>query len=175
MRQQVVDPDRLVARNAARQHGIVTIEQLRRAGLSDNAVKRRATAGRLHRIYRGVYAVGHAGLSQEGRWMAAVKACGEGAALSHRSAAELWALLEIRGGPAHVTVPVAGGRARRTGIHVHRSPSLIEAVRTLRRGVAVATPVRTLTDLRRAGEPAEFRSAIRAWVTRCCGSATGMW
>jgi hypothetical protein len=53
--------------------------QLLLAGLSEAGVQRRVRAGRLHRIHRGVYAVGHSGLSNEGRWIAAVLACGDGA------------------------------------------------------------------------------------------------
>ena len=63
---------------AARQHGVVTIAQLRQAGMSAPAVTRAVAAGKLHRVHRGVYAVGHAGLSREGRWMAAVLAGGRG-------------------------------------------------------------------------------------------------
>jgi hypothetical protein len=74
------------------------------AGLTQDAVKRRISAGRLHRIHRGVYAVGHSGLSHEGTWMAAVLACGAGAVLSHRSGAELWGLLPVRHGLIEVTI-----------------------------------------------------------------------
>jgi hypothetical protein len=96
MRNKRVDqiPDAGVARFAARQHGVVSVSQLLAAGLTRTAIARRVAARRLHPVFRGVYAVGHAGLSNEGRWIAAVLACGEGAALSHRSAAELWAMLE---------------------------------------------------------------------------------
>lgn len=89
MRRKVDNADATVAGIAAKQHGIVTLTQLIRAGLSEAGVRRRVAAGHLHRIHRAVYAVGHPGLSDEGRWMAAVLACGEGAALSHRPAAEL--------------------------------------------------------------------------------------
>jgi hypothetical protein len=66
---------------AARQHGVVTIAQLVALGIDRRAVSRWTRDGRLHALYRGVYAVGHTGLSREGRWLAAVFACGEGAAL----------------------------------------------------------------------------------------------
>jgi hypothetical protein len=81
-------------------------------------------------------------LTRDGRFMAAVLACGEGAALSHFSAAVLWGLLEARGQQIHVTVE--GNRACR-GIVVHRSPLVGERVRRL--GIVVTTPARTLLDL----------------------------
>ena len=99
MRLQSANPDEVCAQTAARQHGVVTFEQLLAAGLTQAAIQRRVGAARLHRVYRGIYAVGHAGLSNEGRWFAAVSACGEGAVLSHRSAAELHGLLSVKPGP----------------------------------------------------------------------------
>src|SRR5262245_17745765 len=107
--------DAAVAGIAAGQHGVASIEQLRSVGLDKSAIARRVAAGRLHRVFRGVYAVGHTGLRTEGRWMAAVMACGQGAALSHRSAAELWEMLQRGGAPVDVTVRwqvvVTGGQA----------------------------------------------------------------
>src|SRR4051794_18822896 len=97
-----------IARVAGRQHGVLTQGQLVRAGLAPRAISHRAASGKLFRVYRGVYAVGHAGLSNEGRWMAAVLACGAGAVLSHRSAAELLELLKPLTLPIHVTVAGAG-------------------------------------------------------------------
>src|SRR5690606_7261596 len=93
MRRNLVEADRLVARIAARQHGVISVRQLHAAGLDSAAIARRVTRGLLHRIHRGVYAVGHRGLTARGRWKAATLACGEGAVLSHRSAAELWGML----------------------------------------------------------------------------------
>jgi hypothetical protein len=75
---------------ATKQHGVVSVRQLAALGLDKTAVWRWIRAGQLHRIDRGVYAVGHTRLSREGRWMAAVLRCGAGALLSHRSAAALW-------------------------------------------------------------------------------------
>ena len=113
-----------LARIAAEQHGVVTSNQLRQVGVGKNAITRALREGRLHRIHQGVYAVGHRGLSLHGRFMAAVLACGEGAVLSHTSAAVLWKLLEPIDGPVHVSVPTTSGRKRRSGIHLHRRPSL---------------------------------------------------
>ena len=161
MRHQLAKPDQLIARLASNHHGVVGLDELRAAGLTKDAVKRRVAAGRLHRIHRGVYAVGHAGLSTEGTWMAAVKACGPGAALSHRSAAELWRMLPRPGGIVHVTLPSAAGRARREGIRLHRSSSLTGAATTVRDRIPVTTPARTVADLRRSADAETFRRAIR--------------
>jgi very-short-patch-repair endonuclease len=161
MRAQVVKADAEVARIAARQHGIVTFTQLQRAGVSPSGIYRRVSAGRVHRIHRGVYAVGHRGLSREGRWIAATLACGEGAVLSHRSAAELWELLPPTEGSIHITVPVAsGGRKKRRGLRIHRS-SLPSHDLTTRDRIPVTAPARTITDLRRCVPAATARRAIR--------------
>jgi len=161
MREQVVKADAEAAGIAARQHGVVTFTQLERAGLSSSGVSRRIAAGRLHRVHRGVYAVGHRGLSREGRWIAAVLACGDGAVLSHRSAAELWDLLPPTHGPIHVTVPAtSGGRNNRRGLRIHRS-SLPSSAATVRRGIPVTTPARTIADLKRSVPAATVRRAIR--------------
>ncbi len=105
VRQKVVEIELAIGRIAARQHGLIGIEQLRALGLSDSAVSRRVTAARLYRVFRGVYAVGSPNLTQRGRWKAATMACGEGAVLSHRSAAELWGMVAEISGDVHVTGP----------------------------------------------------------------------
>ena len=161
MRKESAIRDAAIAQIAARQHGIVTHTQLIAAGLVPSRVAHRVAAGRLHRVHRGVYAVGHRALSHEGRWMAAVLACGEGAALSHRSAAELWRLLDPRPGPIHVTVPTAAGRKQRQGLSIHRSLHLPIAATTRRNGIAVTTPARTLGDLRRFEAAGTVRRATR--------------
>lgn len=160
MRNELASPDGLVARIAAQQHGVVTLAQLLSAGLTKPAITRRVAAARLHRVFRGVYAVGHAGLSDEGRWFAAVAACG-GSALSHRSAAELLTLLPATTEPVHLTVAGAGGRARRSGLVIHHSSSLTHRELTRREGIVVTSPARTVADLRRTATPAELRRALR--------------
>ena len=93
--------------------------------------------------------------------MAAVLASGKGAVLSHRSAAELWAMLPSRGGPADITIASASGRAKKRGIRLHRSPSLPTVATTKRSGIKVTTPARTLADLRRTIQSWEMRRAAR--------------
>ena len=156
-----LEPDVVVARVATRQHGIVSIRQLYAAGLTRDAVKRRVAAGRLHRLHHGVYAVGHAAIGNEGRWMAAVLASGPSAALSHRSAAELWRMLAPQPGPVHVTIRSAAGRRPGRDISLHRSPSLPVAATTLLDGITLTTPARTIQDLRRTASLDEVRRALR--------------
>jgi very-short-patch-repair endonuclease len=160
MRKEGATGDGAIAAIAGRQHGVVTIAQLRAAGLSGAAVTRRIKAGRLHRIHRGVYAVGHPGLSREGQYMAAVLACGDGAVLSHGSAAALWELLRPEDEPVHVSLPSPSGRRRRSGIVVHRT-TFAPSELTRRAEIPVTTPSRTILDLRRTHEPYLVRRATR--------------
>src|SRR6266540_1228051 len=115
--------DRLIVAIAARQHGVIALFQLLELGLGERAVQARVASGRLHRIHQGVYAVGRADLPIKGHWMAAVLACGDGALLSHRSAATLEDLLNVRGGRIEVTIP-RRAPIRRPGLRVHRSTCL---------------------------------------------------
>jgi len=160
MRQQLASPDQAVAQMAARQHGVVSFQQLIAAGLDPSGIWRRVRAGRLHRIHRAVYAVGHRNLSYQGWWMAAVLACGEGAVLSHRSAAMNWGILRPRNGVVDVTIPGTAGRAQRKGIRVHRSTSLTPKEATRRQGIPTTTPARTILDLRRVLDREELQTAI---------------
>jgi very-short-patch-repair endonuclease len=93
-------------------------------------------------VHRGVYAVGHAPLSRERRWMAAVLACGEGAVLSHRSAALCWKLARGDDPVPHVTVP---RRLRTPGVVTHRG-RLARADWRLCRGIRITSPARTIVD-----------------------------
>src|ERR1700749_4128222 len=113
--------DKRIAGIATRQHGVVTVEQLAVAGIDKHGVARRLRAGRLHRVHRGVYAVGHLSLSWRGRWLAGVLPIGDGTVLSHVSATALWEYLRPIRGPIHVTVTGDGGRRKRPGIVVHCS------------------------------------------------------
>jgi very-short-patch-repair endonuclease len=153
--------DQVIARLAAKEHGVVAASQLAGAGLPDYTVTRRVRAGRLHRLHRGVYAVGHTRLTFEGRCTAAVLALGDGAAVSHWSAAAVWGMLQPHSGPIHVTVSGNGGRKRRRGITIHRSHSLTAGVTTLRHGIAVTKPARTLRDLHRTDPEPVYRRAVR--------------
>ncbi len=150
-----------VAAIAARQHGVVTVAQLREAGIGKHGARHRVRIGRLHRLHRGVYAVGHRSLSWRGWWLAAVFAVGDSAVLSHHSAAALWGFLRPISGPIHVITPGDGGRNARQGLRIHRSRTLTRGDVTRRHGIAVTTPARTIEDVRRELEPRLFRRALR--------------
>jgi len=165
--------DARIEKIAASQHGLITAAQLATCDLTSGAIAKRVRSGRLHRVHRGVYAVGHRNLSREARWLAAVLACGDGAVLSHLGAAALWGLLRPEGGPVDVTVPTHGGKRRRDGIRIHRCASLAGAVLvprpdaepipavTVRDGIPVTAPWRTVEDLRGAVSPPLYRRAVR--------------
>jgi Transcriptional regulator, AbiEi antitoxin/Protein of unknown function (DUF559) len=151
--------DRLIARLADRQHGVVALAQLLALGLTASAVRNRVQAGRLHPVHRGVYAVGRARLTREGHWMAAALAYGPSAVLSHRSAAALWGLRPDNRPVSEITVPVPSIRSRR-GILAHTSITLRDADVTSRDGIPCTTPARTLLDLAEVVERRPLERAI---------------
>jgi predicted transcriptional regulator of viral defense system len=110
--------DRAIAARARRQHGVIARAQLAALGLSRDAIDHRVAVGRLHVVHRGVYAVGHTLLTRSARWMAAVLACGPDAALSHASAAALWAMQ--RGEPTIIDVTTNRSGRKRPGLRIHR-------------------------------------------------------
>jgi very-short-patch-repair endonuclease len=137
--------DKPLAELAKGQHGVVSVRQLKGPlGYSESAIGRAVAAGRLHRLHRGVYAVGHTSVSWHGRCLAAVLGCGPHSLLSHRSAAWLWGI--SRGGPfpVHVTSPVP--RKARPPIALHHSRTLSAEDRGFRQGIPVTAVPRTLLD-----------------------------
>jgi hypothetical protein len=152
--------DARIARLAEAQHGVVDLDQLRDAGLGFGAINSRVRAGRLHRLHRRVFAVGHTRLSREGRWMAALLATGEGAVLSHVSAAAAWALRPSGAASIHATVPTYAGRLRRPGIVVHRSRTLAAADVADCDGIAVTSVARTLVDVAGMLAPGPLERAV---------------
>jgi very-short-patch-repair endonuclease len=137
--------DRVVARLAARQHGVVSRRQLLQLGVGAGALRRRVESGHLQPVHFGVYAVGHMAIVEEGRWMAAVLAAGPGAVLSHRTAGVLWGFVDSNPGPIHVTAKGCG--RSREGLLFHRSDTLDPAQCASRRGIPLTTVARTLVDM----------------------------
>lgn len=135
--------DARLADLATRQHGVVSARQLARLGFSSSAIGRAVERGRLRRVYRGVYVVGHERSDWHCRCMAALLAA-EPAVASHFSAAWLWGLLRSRAETIHVTTTTCA-RGRR-GFVLHRAP-LDSADRAEREGIPVTGLGRTYLDL----------------------------
>lgn len=135
-----------VADLATTQGGAVSLDQLHDAGVSTRNASHHASDGRLHRIHRGVYTVGHRAISRHTHLRAAVLACGEGAVVSHGTAAAFHGLWDKFPALIDVTVPVEAGR-KIDGVRCRRcrypEPEEVE----VRYGVAVTTVARTLVDL----------------------------
>ena len=158
--------DRRIAHVAARQCGVITREQLRRLGLGNSAITERIAAGRLHRLHRGVYLVGHAVAPSGAREMGAVLACGAGAVVSHRTGAELFGWLDPSGGPVHISIP---GRCRRQrdGIRLHRPRTLEPAdVGRVHRVIPVTSPIRTVLDVAATEPFADTERATQQALTQ---------
>lgn len=139
-------PDRAIATLAARQRGVISLAQLRQAGLGRGAIDHRLQTGRLHRVHSGIYLVGHATPMPLALETAALLACGSGAVLSHRSAGTIWGFINRTQGPVDVTV---AGRdcGVRKGVRLRRVVSLEQADVQCRDGLRVTAPSRTLLDL----------------------------
>lgn len=135
-----------IADKATTQGGVVSLDQLRGEGVSRRRASERAQAESLHRIHRGVYSVGHRAVSRQTLLRAALLACGEGAVISHGTAAAFHRLWDRPPRLIDVTVPVEAGR-KIDEIRCRRcrypEPEEVEVVH----GVAVTTVARTLVDL----------------------------
>jgi very-short-patch-repair endonuclease len=120
-------------------------------------------------VHRGVYAVGHRALNQDGRWMAAVLAAGDGAVLSHRAGAALSALWP----PSHLEVTVGRPRRALRGISVHVS-SLPHDEVTAVRNIPVTTLPRTLLDLAAILPPHKVERVVNAAEVRRLGGSLSL-
>jgi Protein of unknown function (DUF559) len=174
-----LDHDRQIAALAAERYGVVSRRVLLEHGLSPATIDLRVRQRRLVLLHRGVYAVGHAQLRREGRWLAAVEAYGEDAALSHRTAALHWDIDDGPVVPVHVSVRRRSGIARRAGTEIHRVDLRDDEV-IVRDGIRTTTVARTLLDVaarvrgrrleqmvRRASRGRRFdRGAVEAMIER---------
>jgi very-short-patch-repair endonuclease len=164
--QQARTVEQKVALVAYRAHGVVTRAELLKAGVTSDEIVHRVRTGALIAVFRGVYRVGHRAPSVEARYMAAVKAAGEGALLSGLSAAWLWGLTK-----GHAPPPEVSARTERhiKGVKVRRVRKLGKG--TVHRGVPLTTVSATLLrvsfpsllsfdDLARAAHEATVRYGV---------------
>ena len=156
MREEVVR-DRAVARLAATQHGIVTVPQLLGAGFTRAVIKRRVAGGWLVRRHQGVYQVG-VFPGRFGDEMAALLAIGPRSVLGHWAAMSVWGPAERRGVVDVICLGETAGRRR--GIRSHRASALPQCEVTIRHGLRVTTPARTLVDLAATTPPADLERLV---------------
>jgi predicted transcriptional regulator of viral defense system len=145
-----------MAEIADAQHGVISLDQLQLLGLTTSAVRNRVATGKLHRVYRGAYSVGHSRVSWQGRYMAGVLACGAGAVLSHRPAARL---IGLRRGAGRLDVTVPGRRVRVKGIDVHQTRWLDPRDVIEEQRIPCTSVARTIFDL--ADEDGDERATQR--------------
>jgi predicted transcriptional regulator of viral defense system/very-short-patch-repair endonuclease len=132
-----------LAETARQQHGVVSARQLAEFGFPRETIARWVKEQRLHRIHRGVYAVGHTSLTWEGRCMAAVLANAPAVA-SHQTAAWIWELRRWRPGRFDLTAPTRRHRREPNVVHFALlRPDDIAVVE----GIPVTSVARTVLDL----------------------------
>lgn len=159
-----MDPFRSQPKNARvwalarRQRRLVRHDQLLLLGYGPDAIKHRLARGRLHRIRRGVYAVGSPDIGAEAQLLAAVFACGPGAAACHECAAWVWRIRKAWGRLFEVTIRADADRRPRD-VRVHRR-SLYPDDLTHHRGIPVTSPIRTLVDLATRFSPRALEAAV---------------
>ena len=159
------DVERAIARIVGRQDNVIAREQLLAAGLRRGAIAHRLQAGRLRRMHQCVYLMGPAPPTPMARKRAAAMACGPGAVISHRSAAELLGLLPEAGGEVEVTVP-RRNPGRHAGVRLHRIAAFAPGEVTNMRGISLTSVARTICDLA-ATEPArEVEAAFQEALYR---------
>lgn len=144
---------------ARRQHGVVTRRDLLRLGFSSAAIEHRLATGRLRPVARGVYTVGWPLTDRKQGWMAAVLICGEGAVLSHGSAAALWGIGPEGVGSVDISIRRNCGVSR-SGIRARIRPRLSQQAVTEEDGIPVTTPVQTLVDQATELTPRQLERAV---------------
>jgi very-short-patch-repair endonuclease len=140
---------------AAGQHGVVSVWQLRAAGLSVKEVRRRIAG--LRGLHDGVFVTGHAPVSRVQRWWAATLTA-PGSVLSFASAAAAWEIRPWEGPFEVVTRRGSGGPRRQGGLLLCRSTTLDH---TTLHGFAITTPERTIRDLWPRLDEREQRKLLR--------------
>jgi very-short-patch-repair endonuclease len=172
------DIDDLIDDFASRQHGVVARAQLLAAGVPGHAIDHRLRRGRLRRIHQGVYGLGRL-RGTYAEEMAGVLAAGDGALLSHGSAAALWGHLPPRPPDSRVEVSTPGRHSRsRPNLRTHRIEAMRPDEATSLHGIPITTPARTLLDLAAVLSAGELERALaralRAQEPPAGGPAPGL-
>src|SRR5438552_672305 len=149
-----------IAQIAGRQDNLITWDQLVRIGIGRRAVARRVENGRWQRIHKAVYLIGPAPPTLSAKARAAAFTCGDGAAVSHRTAAVIWKLVPAPPEPElHITVPGRNPGVK-PGIRIHRVAELASQDLAMRDAIPLTTPARTICDLAATEPVRDVESAL---------------
>jgi very-short-patch-repair endonuclease len=133
-----------VRRLAEAQGGHVTREQLLAVGIPRRTVEDWIRRGRLIRIYRGVYAVGHLPTNPLDRAKGALLATGPRSALAFQTALAHWQGLKVWPEPLEL---ISASDRRPTGLVVHHCTTLLRRDIRLMQGLRITSPARTALDI----------------------------
>ena len=114
--------------------------------LSDAAFARFVASDMLTRVFPAVYRVAGAPITREQLLLAPCLAAGPGSAVSHRTAGTEWTLVEGFADVIEIVTPRPQW-PRLPGVFVHRSTDLKPDHVTMRHGIPITKPLRTLVDL----------------------------
>jgi very-short-patch-repair endonuclease len=153
------DLERAIGEIAGRQENLITRDQVLSLGVGRGAIEHRVAIGRWQRLHRCIYLIGSAPPTLSARARAAALALGDGAVVSHRTAAVVWGLLPPANEEPHVTVP-ARNVGRRDGLRIHRVRRLPEEEVTIRHGIPLTTPARAICDLAATEPLRDVESAL---------------
>ena len=145
--------------------GLIDQRRLIDLGLTGSSIANLVDRGLLRRLHPGVYRLAGGERGWEPDLLAATLAAGPDAVASHHAAAHLWGLVDGVA-PLELAVPYAES-PEPAGVVVHRSTDLASGYVTVRRGIPVTKPARTLLDLGKVMPRAEVAAAVeRAIVTK---------
>jgi very-short-patch-repair endonuclease len=155
-----------MVRIAAKQFGVISLEQLLTIGFSLKDIYTRERRCVLHRIHKDVFAVGHTRIVPHARLVAALLTSGSTSFLSHKTAAAVWGVQELTISRIHVTLPT-NKALHREGLVVHRTrhePDPADV--TTRNGLRVSSVPRLLIEQAQQAGPAELDRLITQAVRK---------
>jgi very-short-patch-repair endonuclease len=156
--------DRKVAMIASHQHGLVSRDQVLGLRGTPDMIRHRVRIGRWRAVHQTVYAMAGVPETEEYSLMAACLASGDGAAVSHRSAVEVWSQRPVQP-PGEITAPRETGRFSGP-VTIHRSRDLAPEHVTRHARLPVTTPARTLVDLGQVAPVWEVSRTLESFLTR---------
>jgi hypothetical protein len=145
---------------ASKQFGVVTLKDCAACGVSRSWLRRRIETGEWTRLHPGVFRHGSNNPSLDELEMAAMLAAGDGAVLSHLSAARRLGLDVPRQASVQITIPASRRAPKLRGVKVFRSRNLTETHTTKRGPFRLTHLARTMVDLASVLDTVWLRAAL---------------